>query len=106
MPSLFEPCGLSQLMSLRYGTVPIVRETGGLKDTVEAYNEYTQEGTGFSFANYNAHEMMHTLQYAMSVYYEKPKAWSGLIERGMRQDFSWGASVREYEKLYEKLTVY
>ena len=61
MPSLFEPCGLSQLMSLRYGTVPIVRETGGLKDTVEAYNEYEKTGTGFSFTNYNAHEMLATV---------------------------------------------
>ncbi len=61
MPSLFEPCGLSQLMSLRYGTVPIVRETGGLKDTVEAYNEYEKTGTGFSFMNYNAHEMLGTM---------------------------------------------
>lgn len=103
MPSLFEPCGLSQLMSLRYGTIPIVRETGGLKDTVEAYNEYENTGTGFSFANYNAHEMLGTLRYAMKTYYENPKGWSGLIQRGMQQDFSWESSAREYEKLYEKL---
>ena len=64
MPSLFEPCGLSQLMALRYGTVPIVRETGGLKDTVEPYNEYESKGTGFSFSNYNAHEMLNTIRYA------------------------------------------
>lgn len=100
MPSLFEPCGLAQLMSLRYGTVPIVRETGGLKDTVEAYNEYEQTGTGFSFANYNAHEMLAVLRYAMKVYYTDKKAWNGLIVRGMRQDFSWENSAREYEKLY------
>lgn len=103
MPSLFEPCGLSQLMSLRYGTVPIVRETGGLKDTVEAYNEYEQTGTGFSFANYNAHEMLAVLRYAMKVYYTDKKAWDGLILRGMRQDFSWECSAREYEKLYTRV---
>ena len=104
MPSLFEPCGLSQLMSLRYGTVPIVRETGGLKDTVIPYNEYTGEGTGFSFANYNAHEMLHTIQYAMSVYYGKKDAWNRLVRQGMEQDFSWEKSVLEYGKLYHKLT--
>lgn len=103
MPSLFEPCGLSQLMSLRYGTIPIVRETGGLKDTVMAYNEYENTGTGFSFANYNAHEMLAAIRYASKVYYTDKKAWSGLVVRGMQQDFSWEASAREYEKLYENL---
>lgn len=104
MPSLFEPCGLSQIMSLRYGTVPIVRETGGLKDTVEAYNEYENTGTGFSFANYNAHELLDTLRYAMHTYYGDKKAWNGIVRRGMQQNFSWESSAREYEKLYEKLT--
>ena len=104
MPSLFEPCGLSQLMSLRYGTVPIVRETGGLKDTVVAYNEYTKEGTGFSFANYNAHEMLHTIQYALSVYYGKKADWKQLVEQGMQADFSWKKSARKYEDLYQKIT--
>lgn len=103
MPSLFEPCGLSQLISLRYGTVPIVRETGGLKDTVEAYNEYEHTGTGFSFSNYNAHEMLGTIRYAMQIYYKSKKEWAGLVKRGMQQDFSWNASADEYEKLYEKL---
>lgn len=103
MPSLFEPCGLSQLMSLRYGTVPIVRETGGLKDTVEAYNEYEQTGTGFSFANYNAHEMLATMRYAMKVYYHDKKGWEGLVVRGMQSDFSWESSAREYEALYGRL---
>ena len=69
MPSLFEPCGLSQLMSLRYGTIPIVRETGGLKDTVEPSNEYDSRGTGFSFTNYHAHEMLSTIRYAETVSY-------------------------------------
>ena len=104
MPSLFEPCGLSQLMSLRYGTVPIVRETGGLKDTVEAYNEYEHTGTGFSFANYNAHEMFDAVRYAMRVYYKNKNEWNGLVKRGMQQDFSWYASAGEYEELYKKLT--
>lgn len=104
MPSLFEPCGLSQLMSMRYGTVPIVRETGGLKDTVEAYNEYEQTGTGFSFANYNAHEMLAALRYAMKVYYNDKKAWNGIAQRGMLKDFSWEASAKEYERIYDKLS--
>lgn len=103
MPSLFEPCGLSQLMSMRYGTLPIVRETGGLKDTVEAYNEYENTGTGFSFANYNAHEMLATLRYAMSVYYNKKKDWNSMMLRAMEQDFSWNSSAEKYEKLYHKL---
>ncbi len=103
MPSLFEPCGLSQLMSMRYGTLPIVRETGGLKDTVEAYNEYENTGTGFSFANYNAHEMLATLRYAMDVYYNKKKDWNKMMLRAMSQDFSWNSSAREYERLYENL---
>lgn len=103
MPSLFEPCGLSQMIAMRYGTLPIVRETGGLKDTIQAYNEYEQLGTGFSFANYNAHEMYHTIQYAMQVYYEHRKEWNNMAVRAMEQDFSWNSSAREYEKLYETL---
>ena len=103
MPSLFEPCGLSQLMSLRFGTVPIVRETGGLKDTVEPYNEYEKTGTGFSFANYNAHEMMHTVRYAEEIYYNKKREWNKLVERAMRKDFSWKTSAKQYEELYNCL---
>ena len=104
MPSLFEPCGLSQLMALRYGTLPIVRETGGLKDTVEPYNEYEGTGTGFSFANYNAHEMLNTIRYAESVYYEHKRNWNKMVERAMAADFSWGVSAKKYEALYEELT--
>lgn len=100
MPSLFEPCGLSQLMSLRYGTVPIVRETGGLKDTVEPYNEFEGTGTGFSFANYNAHEMLGMIRYAETVYYGRKREWNKLIDRGMARDFSWKTSARKYEELY------
>lgn len=103
MPSLFEPCGLSQMMSMRYGTVPIVRETGGLKDTVEPYNEYENTGTGFTFANYNAHDMLHVIKYAMSIFKDNKGAWQGIMARGMDKDFSWAASAREYEKLYDIL---
>ena len=104
MPSLFEPCGLSQLMALRYGTLPIVRETGGLKDTVEPYNEYEGTGTGFSFANYNAHEMLNTLRYAEEVYYNSKRDWNKMVERAMNADFSWGVSAKKYEEMYEELT--
>ena len=103
MPSLFEPCGLSQLMSLRYGTVPIVRETGGLKDTVQPYNEFESTGTGFSFANYNAHEMMDTINYAKHIYYDKKREWNKIIDRAMAADFSWNMSARRYEDLYRML---
>lgn len=103
MPSLFEPCGLSQLMSLRYGTVPIVRETGGLKDTVEPYNEYESTGTGFSFANYNAHEMMNTINYAKHVFYNNKREWNKIVDRGMLKDFSWTSSAKKYQKLYDGL---
>ncbi|MCD7834981.1 MAG: glycogen synthase GlgA [Lachnospiraceae bacterium] len=103
MPSLFEPCGLSQIISLRYGTVPIVRETGGLKDTVEPYNEYESTGTGFSFANYNAHEMYFTVQRAMNLYHNKKREWNKMIDRGMAMDFSWNSSARKYEELYNWL---
>lgn len=103
MPSQFEPCGLSQLMSFCYGTIPIVRETGGLKDTVQPYNEYEHTGTGFSFANFNAHEMLQTIYYAMHIYYDDRVQWNAMAERDMRQDFSWKKSVREYEKIYERL---
>jgi len=103
MPSLFEPCGLSQLMALRYGTLPIVRETGGLKDTVIPYNEYTDEGTGFSFTNFNAHEMLGVIRYARSVFTDRRKNWNDMVKRAMEADFSWNASAGEYEKIYEEL---
>lgn len=103
MPSLFEPCGLSQLMSLRYGTVPIVRETGGLKDTVEPYNQYECTGTGFSFRNYNAHEMLGTIRYAKDVYYNRRREWNKIIDRGMAKDFSWVNSAKQYEELYRNM---
>ena len=103
MPSLFEPCGLSQLMALRYGTVPIVRETGGLKDTVEAYNEYESTGTGFSFTNYNAHELLRTIRYAEHIYYDKKREWNKIIDREMATDFSWHKSAEKYQEMYDWL---
>ena len=103
MPSRFEPCGLSQLISLRYGTVPIVRETGGLKDTVIPYNEYTGEGNGFSFANYDASDMMNVIYYAMDIYYNKKTQWHKLVLAGMRSDYSWDVSADKYIKMYESL---
>ena len=103
MPSLFEPCGLSQLMALRYGTIPIVRETGGLKDTVEPYNEYESKGTGFSFVNYNAHEMLYTIRYAEKIYYDRKREWNKMIDRAMAVDFSWQVSANKYQEMYDWL---
>jgi len=103
MPSLFEPCGLSQMMSMRYATIPIVRETGGLKDTVAPYNEYEGTGTGFSFAEYNAHDMLHVIQYAYDVFANRKDQWHALMRRAMTTDYSWNASARKYEELYNKL---
>ena len=103
MPSLFEPCGLTQLISLRYGTVPIVRETGGLRDTVQNYNAEEQTGTGFSFPNYNADDMLATIERAEDVYYNDRKSWNALVKRGMTADYSWGSSARKYEELYREV---
>ena len=103
MPSRFEPCGLTQLISFRYGTVPIVRETGGLKDTVKPYNEYESTGTGFSFTNYNAHEMLSTIRYAEHIYYDKKREWNKMVDRAMAKDFSWSNSARQYEEMYNWL---
>ena len=103
MPSRFEPCGLSQLMALRYGSLPIVRETGGLKDTVEPFNEYEGTGTGFSFVNYNAHEMMATVRYAEQIFYDKKRAWNKMVDRAMAADFSWHTSALKYQELYDWL---
>ena len=90
-------------MSLRYGTLPIVRETGGLRDTVTPYNEVDGTGTGFSFTNYNAHEMLAIIRYAKKTYFNDRRAWNEMVLRAMKQDFSWDASAREYEKLYDGL---
>lgn len=102
MPSMFEPCGLGQLTALAYGTIPIVRETGGLKDTITSYNEYTGEGNGFSFAPYSAHDMVHTIYRALSFFSDK-EIWYKLVKRAIAEDFSWDSSAKEYQKLYDKL---
>ncbi|MBQ9252083.1 MAG: glycogen synthase GlgA [Clostridia bacterium] len=103
MPSQFEPCGLSQMIAMRYGTLPIVRETGGLRDTVLSYNEDTGDGNGFSFFNYNAHDMLHTIERAIGYYKQEPETWKLLQHRGMTGDYSWDHSAGEYLRLYEKL---
>ncbi len=105
MPSAFEPCGLSQLMALRYGTLPIVRETGGLKDTVQSYNQYEGTGTGFSFTNYNAHDMLFTIDYARNVFFQDRKSWDKMVVRAMEEDFSWNCSAKKYEDLYQMLII-
>ena len=105
MPSQFEPCGLSQLISLRYGTIPIVRETGGLRDTVLSYNEYNGDGNGFSFLNYNAHDMLNVIRRALGYYRDNKDVINLLRKRGMEGDYSWTHSADEYVKVYEKLSV-
>jgi starch synthase len=102
MPSQFEPCGLSQLIAMRYGAVPIVRETGGLKETVIPFNEYSGEGTGFSFKNYDAEEMWNAIQYAREIYNDRT-VWNSIARRGMAQDFSWEKSAAKYADLYTEL---
>jgi starch synthase len=104
MPSLYEPCGLTQMIGMRYGVIPVVRETGGLKDTVIPYNENTGEGNGFSFANYNAHELLFILQQVVREYYEEKVRWKGLVENARKGDFSWHASAEKYAELYKTLT--
>lgn len=102
MPSLFEPCGLSQMISQKYGTIPIVRETGGLRDTVTPYNKFTNEGTGFSFGSYNAHEMLYAVKRALELYNDKPE-WRKLVKRVMQLENSWEQSAIAYKNLYESL---
>lgn len=104
MPSYFEPCGISQLMAMEYGTIPIVRETGGLIDTVKPYNMYTGEGTGFSFSNINAHELLYTIKRAIDMYKYDKRMWRQLERNAAGSDFSWKKSAEEYVKLYEDIT--
>lgn len=103
MPSNYEPCGIGQLIALRYGTIPVVRLTGGLRDTVTQYDKYTGKGNGFVFENYNAHEMMYSLKRALSAY-ENYEIWHRIQENAVHSDFSWKNSAKEYEALYEELT--
>lgn len=100
MPSKFEPCGLSQIIAMRYGTLPIVRETGGLKDTVISYNEFTGEGTGFSFSNFNGDEMGDAVFRAARLFWDNREAWNQLVTQAMSQDFSWTRSADKYLDLY------
>lgn len=100
MPSKFEPCGLSQIIAMRYGTLPIVRETGGLKDTVQPYNEFTGEGTGFSFTNFNGDEMGDAVFRAARLFWDNRDAWNKLVTQAMSQDFSWTRSADKYLDLY------
>ncbi len=100
MPSLFEPCGLAQMISLKYGTLPIVRETGGLKDTVFPYDETTGAGNGFTFAAYNAHDMLFTIKHAVSFYSSHKEIWKKMQRQGMNTDFSWKVSASHYTDMY------
>ena len=102
MPSLFEPCGLGQLIALRYGSIPIVRETGGLKDTVSPYNEYEESGNGFGFRNYSHEELLNISKYALSIFRDKDR-WNKIVKYAMDSDNSWGKSAREYMRIYGEL---
>ena len=102
MPSNYEPCGIGQLIAMRYGAAPVVRETGGLKDTVKQYDKYEKQGNGFVFSNYNAHEMMYAIKRALSTY-GNFEVWSSIVSNAMNSDYSWRESAREYKELYEKL---
>jgi len=101
MPSRYEPCGLNQIYSLKYGTVPIVRATGGLDDTIEPWDARTGKGTGFKFSDYTGEALLATIKQALLAYRD-PSSWQTLMRNGMSRDFSWGASAREYGKIYER----
>ncbi|OIU70956.1 glycogen synthase GlgA [Rossellomorea aquimaris] len=103
MPSKFEPCGLGQLIALRYGALPLVRETGGLNDTVQSYNEETESGNGFSFKNFNAHDMLHTYQRALRFYNDERDTWKHIVRTAMNKDYSWAQSAFKYNQLYADL---
>jgi len=105
MPSRFEPCGLNQMYSLRYGTVPVVRATGGLYDTVRNFDRRTGEGTGFTFEQYSAQGLLDTLRWALATFGDRA-VWRKIQLAGMQQDFSWDASAREYVKVYERAAVH
>lgn len=102
MPSRFEPCGIGQLIALRYGSIPIVRETGGLNDTVHSYNEFNGSGNGFTFSNFNAHDMLYTIRRAIGTYWNKD-IWNTLVRRGMQEDNGWNRSAYEYINMYNRV---
>ena len=102
MPSKSEPCGLAQMIASRYGTVPIVRECGGLADTIKPYNEYTGSGNGFTFTDYNAHDMKHVIEFALSVKKDAEK-WAKLVKNVISVDFSWNVSAKKYIDIYRSL---
>ncbi|WMJ80459.1 glycogen synthase GlgA [Clostridium sp. MB40-C1] len=104
MPSKFEPCGIGQLIALRYGSIPIVRETGGLNDTVKAYNEFSGEGNGFTFKDFNAHDMLYTIKRALG-FYKNKGLWINLAKKAMQEDNSWNKSAQEYINIYNKLVL-
>lgn len=103
MPSAFEPCGLSQMNSMRYGTLPVVHEIGGLADTVQPYHHLTSEGTGFSFYDFDAYTMMNTIDHALTIYYDYPEEWQKLIEQAMSEDNSWESAAEAYIEQYKRL---
>ena len=103
MPSVSEPCGLSQMIAMRFGTIPVVRETGGLKDTVTPYNKYEGTGRGFSFGNISAGDMVWVLREAVDLYDNDKKAWKGLQKEGMAADFSWSSSAKQYIDIYQRI---
>jgi starch synthase len=103
MPSKFEPCGLGQLIALRYGALPLVRETGGLNDTVQSYNEEMKSGNGFSFKNFNAHDMLYTYRRALGVYHSEKETWNHIVQTAMNKDYSWAQSAFKYNQLYADL---
>ena len=103
MPSVSEPCGLSQMIAMRFGTVPVVRETGGLRDSVPPYNKYTGEGRGFTFSNADARDMLWVLEQAVTLFHDDRKAWRALQKAGMTADFTWSHSAQEYLNIYAQL---
>ena len=103
MPSISEPCGLSQMIAMRFGTIPVVRETGGLKDTVTPYNKFTGEGRGFTFSNISAGDMVWVLREAVDLYFSSKKAWRGIQKAGMTADFSWTNSAKQYLDIYQRI---
>ncbi|MCF0134342.1 MAG: glycosyltransferase, partial [Blautia sp.] len=104
VPSQFEPCGLTQLISMHYGSVPIVRETGGLKDTVEPYNMYEGTGNGFTFDNYDAGLLLDAINRAKTIYFTERENWDAMVKRDMEKNFSWENSAKQYRDLYLSLT--